>query len=58
MDVILIILLSISVIAAVTAMLLSRRKGKCASCPYYDSCPRLNCDMNTEKGDENNEGSS
>ncbi|MBN1622774.1 MAG: hypothetical protein JXN10_05590 [Clostridia bacterium] len=58
MDVILIILLSIGAIAAITAMILSRRRGKCASCPYYDSCPRLNCEKDAEKGENKIEGSS
>jgi hypothetical protein len=58
MDVILIIVLSIGAIAAITAMILSRRKGKCASCPYYDSCPRLSCENEEKKGDDEIEGSS
>ena len=56
MDILIIILLSLGIVAAVAAMILSRRKGKCASCPYYDSCPRLNCDDLKKEGDEQDEG--
>jgi|GEM_PF-3452177 len=51
MDIVIIILLSLGAAAAVTALILTRRRGKCASCPYYDKCPRLNC-SDRIKGDE------